>query len=191
MKNIKNSHFLAEVDPSWTLFLDRDGVINTREPDIYITCWEEFHFLPGVLEALHFLGPLFYKIVIVTNQQGVGKGIMSHAALENIHNNLFLSIQNANAEIDAIYYCTDLDGMESHRRKPSPGMAYEAQKDFPFIDFAKSIMVGDTLSDLKFGKNLGMKNVFVHYPQLIKHVPVEADLSVKDLKEFYLLLSSY
>jgi len=66
-----------QIDKSWTLFLDRDGVINKKIDNDYVKAWEQFEFLPGVIEALKILSAKFGKIIIVTNQQGVGRQLMS------------------------------------------------------------------------------------------------------------------
>lgn len=76
----------AKKDPTWTLFLDRDGVINQRNFEGYITRVEDFIFLPKVIEGLKLLAPQFSKIIVVTNQQGIGKGIMTEGDLDEIHN---------------------------------------------------------------------------------------------------------
>ncbi len=149
------------ITPEWTLFLDRDGVINERKVDEYITRWDDFHFLPGVLEALSIFSNLFSKIFIVTNQAGIEKGLMSHEDLERIHQNMMEYILYHGGRIDEIYYCPYKADLDPLCRKPNPGMALEAQKDFPKINFSKSIMVGDSDSDIAFGNNLGMKTILV------------------------------
>ena len=149
-----------QIDKSWTLFLDRDGVINHEKKADYIRNWEEFKFYGGVLEALEILNKTFGVIVMVTNQKGVGKGLMTVDDLDGIHANMLASIEEANGRIDKIYYCAELDD-NAHHRKPNPGMAHQAKKDFPHIDFSKSIMVGNKLSDMNFGRNANIATVFV------------------------------
>jgi histidinol-phosphate phosphatase family protein len=167
--------FIKKIDKSWSLFLDRDGVINKRLPDDYVKTSDEFEFLPGTLDAIALFTKLFNKIVIVTNQQGIGKGLMSKEQLEDIHKNMIKDIENNNGHIDNVYYCPDLEGSASFHRKPSIGMGLKAKKDFKEINFKKSIIIGDSISDMKFGKKLGMKTVFIDdnnskalaYPELI------------------------
>jgi D-glycero-alpha-D-manno-heptose 1-phosphate guanylyltransferase len=149
-----------EIDSSWTLFLDRDGVLNHEKHNDYIRNWDEFKFYDGVLEALELFNPKFKHIVIVTNQKGVGKGWMTLESLLNINHEMTASIEAAGGRIDSIYFCTDLEET-SPNRKPNTGMGNQAQKDFPSIDFSKSIMIGNTLSDMEFGKRLGMFTVFL------------------------------
>ncbi|MEZ5045188.1 MAG: HAD family hydrolase [Saprospiraceae bacterium] len=144
-----------------TLFLDRDGVINRRPPGDYVQSWSAFHFLPGVLEAIKQFSLLFDRIIIVTNQQGIGKGMMSTDQLTAIHQQMQQAIASEGGRIDAIYFCPDLSSKVGNCRKPNPAMALQAQQDFPEIDFQQSIMVGDSISDLQFGQSLGMKTVLV------------------------------
>lgn len=138
-----------------TLFLDRDGVINQLRPNDYVKCWEEFKFLPGIFEALAMWSSHFKYIFIVTNQRGVGKGLMSEESLKYIHNKMLTEIVNHGGRIDKIYYCIDIED-SSHNRKPNIGMAYQAKRDFPDIVFSEAIMIGDSNSDKKFAFNAGM-----------------------------------
>ncbi len=151
---------LSKVDKSWTLFLDRDGVINHDKVGSYIFKVEEFRFYDGVLNALKTFNQVFGTIVIVTNQRGVGKGLMSELDLMEIHNKMLQDTETAGGRIDAIYYATSLDNNHPER-KPHPGMALKAKADFPEIDTSKSIMVGNNLSDMEFGRNAGMHTVFL------------------------------
>ncbi|WNJ19001.1 HAD family hydrolase [Pontibacter sp. G13] len=155
--------FLRQVDPSWTLFLDRDGVINVRLMDDYVKQIAEFEFLPGSLEAMVRFGEWFGKMVVVTNQRGIDKGLMTTEDLKSIHAYMEANLNAAGGHLDGIYFCpyhpeNDHQGC----RKPKIGMALEAQEDFPEIDFQKSIMVGDSISDMEFGRNAGMHTVFIH-----------------------------
>jgi D-glycero-D-manno-heptose 1,7-bisphosphate phosphatase len=144
-----------------TLFLDRDGIINIHLKNDYVKNWEEFEFLPGVLEAFALLSQEFQKILIVTNQRGVGKGLMTENNLKCIHQKMISEIEKYGGRIDKIYYCTDVNS-ENINRKPNSGMAFQAKKDFPDIEFTRSVMVGDSLSDLEFGKRLGMKTILIN-----------------------------
>ena len=151
----------SKIDKTWTLFLDRDGVINTRLVDDYVKNINEFEFMPGVLDAFRIFAEKFGKIIIVTNQQGVGKGLMTMQDVELVHKFMLKEIENQNGRVDAIYVCPQLKSDPDNFRKPSPKMAYMAQHDFPEIDLYKSIMIGDMNSDLEFGKNCGMYTVFI------------------------------
>src|SRR5512138_3466318 len=149
------------IDRNWTLFLDRDGVINRRIVGGYVTAWEEFEFLPGVLEALKILGRRFGRIIVVSNQQGVGKGLMTSADVEKIHSSMVRQVEGARGRIDLVLFSPHLDSEESLMRKPNTGMALEAAQWFPEIEFGRSVMAGDSASDMRFGKNAGMKTVLI------------------------------
>lgn len=154
--------FFRKIDKSWTLFLDRDGVINRRPVDDYVKNWNEFEFLPGVLTALKFLSEFFGKIIVVTNQQGIAKGAMTIENLELVHRKMIEEVEKNGGRIDAVYFCPNLKNSENNCRKPRTAMAETAKKDFPEIDFEKSIMAGDMESDMVFGKNAGMKTVYIN-----------------------------
>lgn len=156
---------------NWSLFLDRDGVINRRRVDDYVKNWEEFIFLPGVLEAIALFSQKFQYIFIVTNQQGIGKGLMTEADLEMVHKKMQAEIEKAGGRIDAIYFCPSLASKNDPLRKPNPGMAYKAQKEFPKVDFKKSLMIGDSVSDMEFAINAGMHRIFIG--NLPENVPVD------------------
>jgi len=153
--------FPKNIDKSWTLFLDRDGVINKRIYGGYVQHWEAFEFLPGVPESLAVFSGIFGKIIVVTNQQGIGKGIMNEDQLQSVHRKMFTEVEKAGGRIDAVFHCPDMASMPDNCRKPSPFLALKAQKQFPEIDFSKSIMVGDAESDMVFGKSAGMFTVLV------------------------------
>ncbi|MFM7839882.1 MAG: D-glycero-alpha-D-manno-heptose-1,7-bisphosphate 7-phosphatase [Chitinophagaceae bacterium] len=154
-------HKLPLTDASWTLFLDRDGVINQDNINGYILTWKEFQFNPGVLEAMPLLSRLFQRIVVITNQRGVGKGLMTLTALQHIHTQMTEEIVRRGGRIDQVYFCTALEN-EHPDRKPNPGMALQAKHDFPEIDFSKTIMVGNTRSDMEFGRTIGAYTVYIH-----------------------------
>lgn len=151
-----------KIDKTWTLFLDRDGVINLHYPNDYVKKWDEFYFLEGVLDALRELSTVFRRIIIVTNQQGVGKALMSQDDLEYIHAEMLKEVRKYGGRIHAIYSATELKERDHQQmRKPGIGMAKKAKKDFPEIDFSRSIMVGDTAHDMQFGRTVGMITVFI------------------------------
>jgi D-glycero-D-manno-heptose 1,7-bisphosphate phosphatase len=141
-----------------TLFLDRDGVINKLLPGDYVKSWDEFKFIPGMLEKLAEWRKEFKYILIVTNQRGVGREIMSEEVLLEIHSKMLKEIENSGGGIDKIYYCTDLEET-AFCRKPNIGMFKKAIKDFPEIDVSKSIMIGDSDSDMMFARNSGMRGI--------------------------------
>lgn len=173
---------LLGIDRSWTLFLDRDGVLNKRLVGDYVTTPAQLQLLPDVPEALLVLAPLFGRVVIVTNQQGVGKGLMNLQDLEKVHQKLSQELGRAAKAIDGIYYCPNLEAEQAPCRKPDIGMAEEARKDFPEIDFSRSLMVGDSPSDMEFGRRAGMTTVFVSTDNKLMREHIDLiDFTVSDL----------
>lgn len=150
-----------KVDKSWALFLDRDGVINVRFIDDYVKNINEFDFLSGVLDAMKVFAEKFGKVIVVTNQQGVGKGLMTLQDVNMIHNFMRKKIADKQGRVDAIYVCPQLKSDPDNFRKPNPRMAYMAQRDFPEINLNKSIMIGDSNSDMEFGRNAGMYTISI------------------------------
>jgi D-glycero-alpha-D-manno-heptose 1-phosphate guanylyltransferase len=151
---------LKKIDKSWTLFLDRDGVINNERPGHYILHWDEFIFSTGVLESFKLLSETFGRIFIVTNQRGVGKGLMRLEDLHHIHEEMQREVAAVGGHIDGIYFSTDTENT-SFYRKPNPGMAFQAKHDFPEIDLSKAVMVGNKPSDAHFGRAAGLYTVFI------------------------------
>ena len=149
-----------KIDDSWTLFLDRDGVINKELPGDYVKRWDEFHFEPDVLKAMPDLARLFKRIIVVTNQRGVGIGRMTEEDLISLHDKMIIEIKKSGGRVDDIFYCIDAD-RNSPMRKPRTAMALKAKEKYPEIDFTKTIMVGNSPSDMEFGRALGLTNVFI------------------------------
>ncbi len=139
------------------LFLDRDGILNKHLPGDYVRNWSMWEWLPGILEAMPVLAKRFKRIFIVTNQQGVGKGLMTEADLEDVHRHMLADIEAAGGRIDRVYVCTALESEKSPNRKPEIGMALQAQRDFPEVDFHRSVMVGDSKSDELFAQRSRMR----------------------------------
>ena len=136
-----------------TLLLDRDGTINEHILGDYVRTPEQFKFLPGVLEEFPRWAVRFRRIIIVTNQRGVGKGLMTDADLAAIHQLLLKTVQDAGGRIDAILVCTAVND-DDPRRKPNTGMYREARVLFP--DIRKAIMLGDGDCDREFALNAGI-----------------------------------
>jgi D-glycero-D-manno-heptose 1,7-bisphosphate phosphatase len=175
---------LRHIDSTWTLFLDRDGVINEEKEDSYIFHYGEFRFYEGALEALQRFAEVFGHIVIVTNQRGVGKGLMTVGDLQDIHDQMVQAITARGGRIDRIYFADSLDNAHP-LRKPQPGMAHAAQKDLPGIDFTKCVMVGNNISDMEFGRNAGMYTVFLRTTSPDQPLPhVSIDLAFNSLYDF-------
>ncbi|HTI93076.1 MAG TPA: HAD-IIIA family hydrolase [Puia sp.] len=173
-----------KIDQRWSLFLDRDGVINVEKEGSYIFNYEEFIFYKKTKEALKTFASIFGRIVVVTNQRGVGKGMMTAADLQDIHDKMVAEVVLAGGRIDRIYYADSLDNAHP-LRKPQPGMAHAAKQDFPEIDFARCIMVGNNISDMEFGRNAGMYTVFLTTTNPEQPLPHPAiDMVFSSLDEF-------
>lgn len=153
-------------DSSWTLFLDRDGVINKRIFGGYVGSPQEFQFIEGVPAAISVFRKKFKYIVIVTNQQCVAKKIVSIRNIREIHRYMQGKLMENGAFVDAVYFAPELASDPENTRKPKPFLAMEAKKDFPDIDFKRSLMVGDTDSDILFGENLGMKTALINSEEI-------------------------
>ncbi len=145
-----------------TVFLDRDGVIN-RKPAAgdYVKRWDEFCFMPRSIEAMRLLKQRGIRTVIVTNQRGIARGVMTDADLHEIHHRMQHQLATANADVHAIYYCADVDGP---MRKPQPGMLLQARKDMPDIDFSTSAIIGDSLEDMAAGTRMGCRTIMIADP---------------------------
>lgn len=148
-----------------TLFLDRDGVINRWLPGDYVRSWEQFAFLPGILESLRKWADPFKHIIIVSNQRGVGKGRMTQEELDTVHARMLEEIRQAGGRIDRIYTCTAVEE-DNPRRKPNPGLYLEACRDYPDITAERSLMLGDSDSDRDFARNCGMDFVLMETAEI-------------------------
>ena len=135
-----------------TLFLDRDGVINVKIENEYIVKSSDFEFLPGALLAIKKLSSIFNRIIIITNQQGIGKKLMTEQDLLCLHEKMLVEIEQVGGKIDRIYYCPHLASSNCECRKPKSGMIIQAIEDFPSIDSEFSYLIGDSDSDIEAGK---------------------------------------
>jgi len=179
---------LSQIDKTWTLFLDRDGVINYENPGTYVRNREEFIFYPQAPENIAYFNKRFQRLILATNQRGITKKIMSLSDLEEIHAAMLKEIEKKGGSIDRIYFCVDEEA-SSPCRKPNPGMALQAARDFPEIDLKKSLMVGNNVSDMMFAKNAGMKSVFLRTTSPDLPLPHDAiDLYFNNLDEFAVAL---
>lgn len=178
------------IDKTWTLFLDRDGVINKRLFNRYVKKREELEIKPDFMEAIKLLRPLFGRIIIVTNQQGIAKGVTSEAEIKDVHQYLKEILLKEGVTVDGIYYCPHLENSSCGCRKPDTGMALKANEDFPDIDFKKSVMVGDNLSDILFGNRCGMVTVYIGdvLPETAIDSPSMPDYFCKDMMDFARLI---
>ena len=151
-----------------TLFLDRDGVINCKI-DGYVRYFSEFNFIDGVLESISDLTDYFDRIIIVTNQQGIGKQLMTEKELIELHSEMVKEIEKNVGKIDKIYYCPHLSSLECNCRKPEPGMLKKAKQDFKEIIFENSILLGDSDTDILAAEKVGVQAVKVCSEYTLTH----------------------
>lgn len=178
---------LHEIDKSWTLFLDRDGVINHDKVGSYIFNADEFEFMEGAPALFHKLTHTFARIVVVTNQRGIGRGLMTIDDLNGIHDKMLRGIDRAGGKIDRIYFATSTDDKD-FMRKPNPGMALAAKQDFPAIIFSKSVMIGNNITDMEFARNAGIRSVYLPTTKTIQMPNPYVDMVVESLQSFTQLL---
>lgn len=144
-----------------TVFLDRDGVLNRKMPEgRYVTRWSEFQMLPGVPEAIDRMNRAGLRVIVVSNQRGIALGLYTSEDVRQIHAAFQLSLQDHAAHVDGFYFCPH-DKRQCECRKPLRGLFDQARAEFPEIDAATSVMIGDSLCDIEFGSRLGMKTVFI------------------------------
>jgi len=147
-----------------TVFLDRDGIINVAPPDCeYISNWDQFSFLPRVVQAIRLLTQAEMRIFIVTNQRGIARGLVLEEDLLTIHQRMLDVLSRGGGRIDGIYYCPHERG-ECSCRKPDVGLFLRARAACPGVDFGKAVVVGDSLSDMEAGHRLGCRNILVRNP---------------------------
>ena len=158
-KQVRRLTKRASASPPAVL-LDREGVINRRIRNGYVTTWKRFAFLPGAMRAIRQLSTRGYRVLVVSNQAGVGKGLMSLQTLEEITRRFLSHVERAGGLISRVYYCTHRaeDGCDC--RKPKPGLLLNAQAEFHF-DPARTFMVGDTESDITAATRAGCKAILV------------------------------
>jgi len=172
------------------IFLDRDGVIN-KDPawagKDYVTSWEDFEFLPGTLEALKNLTDNGYKIVVISNQAGVGKGLYTKEGLYEISGKMLDKIESAGGKIYSIQYCMHKNEDNCDCRKPKTGMFKNATKDIE-VDFSKTYFIGDSRRDIEAGDTIGCKTILVLSGKIkdgkeVASWPIKPDFIKKDLRE--------
>jgi D-glycero-D-manno-heptose 1,7-bisphosphate phosphatase len=144
-----------------TVILDRDGVLNKKPPQAqYVRTWEEFAWLPGAQEALRLLNQAQYRVIVVSNQAGIGRRVMTEAALQQIHARMQTEVAQAGGQIEAVYYCPHdwEEGCEC--RKPKPGMLFQAQRDL-HLDLSRTLFIGDDERDAQAAEAAGCPSALV------------------------------
>ncbi|MFT3903704.1 MAG: HAD-IIIA family hydrolase [Niabella sp.] len=174
---------LSDIDETWTLFIDRDGVINEDKVGSYVFNANEFVFMKRMPEIFEPVSKLFRRIMVVTNQRGISKGLMTTNDLLGIHQKMLKGIENVGGKIDKIYFAPGMDNRD-FMRKPNPGMALQAKKDFSEINLSKSIMIGNNITDMEFGRNAGMRTIFLTTTIQMSHPNPYIDYIFEDLDAF-------
>ncbi len=166
------------------LFLDRDGVVNVRIDGGYVRTPDELVFLPGAIEAIARLSAHYSHIFIVTNQQGIGKGLMTEDDLALVHRKITDAVDSAGGKIEHIYHCPSRKEAHDFCRKPNIGMALKARRDYPDVVLKKSVMIGDAASDMLFGRRSGMQTILVgEWPEIARQHPSLVDFSFPTLAD--------
>ena len=141
-----------------TVFLDRDGVLNRRIMDGYVTCLDEFEILPGVLPALALLTRAGFRLAVVTNQQGIALGRMTRADVDAVHEHLRETAAAHGAVLDEFYVCPHHRDVGCPCRKPKPGLLDQAFAHAP-IDWSRATLIGDSDRDIEAGKARGVTTI--------------------------------
>jgi len=136
------------------VFLDRDGVL-IENRDEYVLSWADVVILPGALEALAKASRSSYKIVIVTNQSAIGRGLISRSMAEEINHQLLKKIKAAGGRVDGVFMCPHRPEDSCTCRKPQPGLLFQAAQALS-LDLSRSILIGDALSDITAGQAAGI-----------------------------------
>lgn len=169
-----------------TLFLDRDGVINQRLSGGYIKTPDEFQPIEGLGEAMRLLSAHFERIFVVTNQAGIGKGLMTEMQLHAVHQKMYAVVAAAGGRIDRVYFCPHKPTQGCTCRKPATGMAWKALAEWPDIDIEHAWMAGDSASDMEFALRLGIRPVLIRgkFEDLEATSNMKIDLRFDSLLEF-------
>lgn len=174
------------------IFLDRDGVINKYPGDFkYVTCWEEFYFLPDIKPALKKLNDHGFTLFIISNQAGVSKGIYSKETLDLITKNMLKELSDNKIDIAGVYYCTHLPQDNCLCRKPNTGLVQKAiarlKAEGQNVDVSASYFIGDSVKDVETGKAAGLRTILIfsgrEKPENKNNWQVLPDLTARDLSE--------
>lgn len=142
------------------VFLDRDGTINRAAgPHQYVVSWEDFRLLPRVPEAIRLLNEAGYRVIVVSNQRCIARGLATARHVDALHQRLNAELGKKGAHVDAFYYCPHEEG-ECGCRKPGIGLFLRAEYRY-HVDKARSYMVGDSPSDMEAGRRYGVSTIFL------------------------------
>ena len=161
------------------IILDRDGVLNEKAPRAnYVRNWGEFKWLPGACESLRLLKEAGFRVIVVSNQAGIGRGVMSEDDLFDIHRRMVKEAEEAGGRIDAIYYCPHDWDEGCDCRKPKPGMLFQAQHDFN-LDLSRTVFIGDDERDGQAAEAAGCLSALVSGEKTLLKIVAELSLRPK------------
>ena len=143
----------------FTVFLDRDGVINRNRAD-YVKQWSEFRFLPGARRAIAGMTRAGYRLFIITNQACIGKGLVARSALDEMHGRMLREIERAGGHVEAVLYCPHRSDEGCDCRKPAPGLLHRAQDEYG-VDLGRAVVIGDSLTDMSAATAAGVPGILV------------------------------
>lgn len=158
------------------LFLDRDGVIN-REAEGYITEWSQFEFLPGALEAIRRLTEEGYKIIIISNQSAINRGLATKDEIDRIMTNMVTEIEASGGKIWDIYYCPHRPEDKCDCRKPEPGLFFQAEEKHG-VKITNTWFVGDKLTDVAVAIRIGARPILIRGGKVVPGVLVTEEDAV-------------
>ncbi|NQV26636.1 MAG: HAD family hydrolase [Rhodopirellula sp.] len=166
------------------VFLDRDGTLTEYRG--FITKPSQIQLAENACESLQSLRSAGFAIVLITNQSAIGRGMITHDQLHEIHSELTAQLTTGNAQLDAIYYCpeapigSDETIIESPNRKPGPGMLLAAARDLN-LDLPRSWMIGDRVSDILAGQNAGCRgNILINSDRLTSDCELSSDYETRN-----------
>lgn len=143
------------------IFLDRDGVISIFTPQDYVKSWGEFQFIDGAIDGLKKLYSNGYKLVIISNQAGLNRGLFSQEDLDDITKRMKDVLKKEDVELTGTYYCRHTPEENCDCRKPKTGLFKQAEQDIKGINYAEAYFIGDSDIDIIAGKSIGVKTVLV------------------------------
>jgi histidinol-phosphate phosphatase family protein len=162
------------------VILDRDGTMVIDRG--YLSDPAGLEFEPGAAEGLKWLCSHGYRLVVITNQSGVGRGLFTIERLEAMHERLNIMVEEAGAKLEGIYYCPHAPDDGCACRKPELGLLMRAASDLNFAP-ASAIMIGDKESDVEFGRRAGATTILIAAGASAVHVRTQADIIAPNLME--------
>lgn len=152
------------------LLIDRDGILNEDRGYEYVRRWEEFEFIPGVLEALARIHRLEIPVAVVTNQSCIGKGLVSMEEVDRIHTRMLEEVERSGGRIEKVYLCPHMDEDQCECRKPKPGLIRRACGELD-LDPARSFFAGDSMRDIEAGRAAGLATILVRTGKGVEELP--------------------